>query len=170
MATYRLPIINSFSIPDTRLTTGNVIPEPMNINFGTNNRFRHLLIRFLDTSTKDGLAGKFKVPKNYVGSAKIIIDWSATVTTGNVVWGFDYNHAAAGGSMDPSTDTESLTVTSAAPGTARLLVEASISVTSSNLAIDDEVMFLFSRVGSSGSDTMASNAYLFSLLFEYTDV
>lgn len=170
MSTYRLPILNFATIPDTRLTTGNVIIEPMNVNFGSNNRFRHMLVRFLDTATKDGLAGKFKVPKNFVSSAKIIAVWAATVTSGSVVWEFDYNKAAAGATLDPSTDLETPTVTTATNGTARIATESSISLTSANFSVDDEVLFLFSRLGSSGSDTMASNAYLFSLLFEYADV
>ena len=37
-------------------------------------------------TTRIGLRGGFSVPKNYVGSAKVIIVWSATVTTGEVVW------------------------------------------------------------------------------------
>ena len=170
MATHRLPILNFATVPDTRLTNGNVIIEPENINFSpTNKRYRHMLVRFANTSTKDGLAGKFKVPKNYVGNAKIIVSWSATVTTGNVVWVFDYTAVASGESLDPSADQESANTGTVTPnGTARYAVESPITLTSANLAVDDEVRFIFSRDGS--TDTMNGDAYLFSLTFEYTDV
>lgn len=172
MSTFRVPILNVAAFPDTRLTTGNVIVEPENMNFGSNSRYRHLLVRFLDTSTKDALAGKFIVPVNYVGNAKIYVEWASTVADNskNVVWTFDYNTAAVGDSYDPSADAESLTVTSANGSTARIRLEASMTATAANFAANKEVMFIVSRNGASGSDTLASNAYLFNLLFEYTDV
>jgi len=49
---------------------------------------------FNDTATRDLLYGLFNVPKNYVGTASVIIVWTTTAITGNVVWDFDYRTVA----------------------------------------------------------------------------
>jgi hypothetical protein len=115
--------------------------------------------------------GRFRVPKNYVGTAKIVFEWSATLTTGDVVFDFDYN--AVGGndteSLDPSAWQESVSVTDTAPGTARRKLAAEVSLTSTNLAVDDIVDFFIGRDGAAAADTMAGRAYLFEATFEYAD-
>jgi hypothetical protein len=167
MATFRIPILNGNTLPDT---SGNVFYEPYNIK-ATNDLWRHGHWIFNDTATDLFLYGLFNVPKNYVGTASIIIVWTSTATSGNVVWGFDYR--AVGGndaeSLDQGTAQESGTVTDAAPGATDRRLETSISLTGSNIVADDTVEFILSRDGTSGSDTMAAAAQIVGLYFQYAD-
>lgn len=170
MATYRLPILNSATKPDNN---GNTYPDPLAVNFSpTNKRYDVMLTAFTSQSARQGIAGKFAVPKNYVGTAKIVVVWSTTATSGDVVWDFDYT--AVGGdtteTLDPSTDQESVTGTDSAAATARRKQDLSINLTSANLAVDDQVLFNFFRDGADAADTLAATAYLFDLFFEYADV
>lgn len=167
MATHRIPILGFSTVPDA---SGNVFLEPYDVK-ATNDVWDRLVVIFNDTATRLGLQGGFVVPKNYVGSAKIIVVWTSTATSGNVAWDFDYR--AVGGddaeSLDQSGTQESATVTDAAPGAAHRRLEAQISLTSANLAADDEVEFGLFRDGADGADTMTAAAIVFSVLFEYAD-
>lgn len=167
MATHRIPIIGWNTLPDN---SGNVFFEPYPVK-ATNDRWDHGHFIFNDTSTRLELYGLFHVPKNYVGTAKIIIVWTTTAITGNVVWDFDYR--AVGGddaeSLDQTGQQEALTVTDAAPGATDRRMEVSIALTSANLAADDTVEFLLARDGADAADTMAAAAQLVGLLFEYAD-
>ena len=168
MATHRIPIINFATKPDNN---GDTYFEPSAINLNANDRYDHMVLAFTDQGAREGVAGKFVVPKNYVGTAKIIVVWRTTATTGDVVWDFDYR--AVGGdsseSMDPTTDQETLTVTDTASGTARQRQECSMTATAGNFAADDEVLFNFYRDGVNASDTLAASAWVDSLIFEYAD-
>lgn len=169
MATFRLPILNTFVKPDTN---GNTYWEPESVNFSpTNKRYDHMVVAFTSQSAKQGISGKFTVPKNYVGTAKIIIEWATTATTGDCGWAVAYTAVASGETLDPSTDQEApATVTQTTSATARLRNETSITLTSANLAVDDEVLFNFYRDGAAAGDTLAATAWLFNLIFEYADV
>jgi len=166
MATHRIPILTWAANPGN----SDVFFEPYTVK-ASNDVFAPLVAVFNNTSTKDGLHGRFTVPKNYSSNAKIIIFWTTTVTSGNVVWDFDYR--AIGGddaeSMDPATTQESVTVTDAAPSAAHERMVATLSLTSGNLAVDDSVPFTLFRDGADASDTAAAAAILFEALFEYTD-
>jgi hypothetical protein len=169
MATFRLPILGWATAPDT---SGNVWMEPLSIA-ATNDRWPHLVWRFKDTSTRPAIEGVFSVPKNYnaSGTTSFVIVWSSTATSGNVVWDADYRAVTGNDSesLDQTTQDEQLTVTDAAPGAAWRRLETSVSATAANFAADDTVQFEFARDGVSGSDTMAADAYLFGLFFQYTD-
>lgn len=168
MATHRISILGWPTLPDT---SGNVFFEPYTIK-ATNDVWGRLVAVFNDTATRIGLAGGFTVPKNYVGTAKLIIVWTTTATTGAVVWDFEYR--AVGGddttSLDQAGTQESLTVTDTAPGAANRRMETSITLTAGNFAVDNEVEFNFYRDGTDGADTLAAAALGVALLFEYTDV
>lgn len=167
MATHRIPILGWGTLPDT---SGNVYIEPYDVK-ATNDVWDRLIWVFADTSTRLGLHGGFTVPKNYVGTAKIIVVWTSTATSGNCVWDFDYR--AVGGddteSLDQSGTQESVSATDAAPSAAHERMEASLTLTSGNLAVDDEVEFTLFRDGTDASDTMAAAALAFQVLFEYAD-
>lgn len=174
MAIQRIPILGPLTRPDD---TGEAFFEPADLNFGSNDLVRAYVLGLGSAlaaapTVKHGAYGRFRVPKNYVGSAAIIIEWSATLTSGDVVFDFDYN--AVGGndaeSLDPAAWQQSVTVTDTAPTTARLKLTASLSLTSGNLAVDDVVDFFIGRDGADGADTMAGRAYLFLATFEYADV
>lgn len=174
MATHRIPLLSALSRPDE---TGEVFFEPADLNFGSNDLVKAYVMALgsalaAQPTIKHGTYGRFRIPKNYVGSAVVVIEWSATLTSGDVVFDFDYN--AVGGndaeSADPAAWQESVTVTDTAPGTARRKLTATVSLTSGNFAVDDVVDFFIGRDGGDSADTMAGRAYLFMASFEYADV
>lgn len=168
MATHRIPILGFGTSPDTG---GDVFFEGYPIK-ATNDVWERLVCIFNDTAARDGLHGGFVVPKNYVGSANLIVVWTSTATSGDVEWDFDYR--AVGGndteSLDQSGTQESANANDTAPSAAHERMEISIALTDANFAVDDEVEFTLFRDGTDGGDGMAAAAILFSLMFEYDDV
>jgi len=167
MSVHRMPILGWGTIPNS---SGSVFFEPYNIK-ATNDVWDRLVCIFNDTATRIGLAGGFTVPKNYVGSAKLIIVWTSTATTGDVEWDFDYR--AVGGdnteSLDQAGTQQSVNLNDTAPSAANRRMECSIVLTDSNFAVDDEVEFELFRDGTDAGDTMAAAAIVFSVMFEYAD-
>lgn len=168
MATIRIPILEFGAIPDVQ---GNIFVDTYD-NYSTNDLYDGLVIAIADSAVKNVLHGRFNVPKNYVGTASIVIVWTAIVTVGNVVFDFDYT--AVGGndteSFDPAAHQESVTVTDAAPAAVNRRLEASVNLTSANLAADDTVQFQLSRDGTDAADTMAGTALILGAYFQYSDV
>ena len=165
MALHRISILEA-ALPDT---SGNTWFEPASISQPTNDRYPQTVARFLNSATKDGIGGHFRIPKNYVGTPKFYVLWTTTATSGDAIWDLDYTSIASSGeSVDPSADQESLTVTTAAPGTTQLTQESSMTATGSNFAVDDLVQFKVSRDGAS-SDTIAADLVVYDVVFEYAD-
>lgn len=166
MATHRKSIMQNLQFD----SSGNGYFAPY-ADLATNDQWNPQVAVFKDTSTRIVLYGTSSIPKNYVGTASVIIVWTSTATSGNVVWDFDYR--AVGGndseSLDQTGTQEAVTVTDAAPGAAHRRLEVSISLTSSNLAADDTIEFLIARDGADGSDTMAASAILAGVFLEYSD-
>ena len=169
--TQRKRLLGWQTMPDS---TGEAFFQPADPDFGSSDIARQLVLALglataSQPSAKHGVYGAFRVPTDFVSDAKIVIEWSATLTSGNVVFDFDYN--AVGGddteTFDPAAWQESLTVTDAAPGTARRKLTAELTMTDANLAADDVVEFFLGRDGADGSDTMAGRAYVFEVSFEY---
>lgn len=130
-----------------------------------------MVLVFASQTAKQGISGKFTVPKNFVSAPKIIIDWATTATSGAVAWSVAYTAVAAGETLDPSSDQEApAVVTQTTSGTARFRNNTSITLTAANFAIDDEVLFNFFRDGADAGDTLSAAAWLFGLQFEYQDV
>ena len=167
MATHRVPILGHGTTPDT---SGDVFQEPYSIK-AINGLWQRLVTIFNDTAARIGLRGGFAVPKNYVGTPKIIIVWTATATSGDVEWDFDYR--AVGGddseSLDQATAQESVNQNDTAPSAIHERMEVSLSLTAGNFAVDDEVEFELFRDGTDAGDTMAAAAIVFGVYFEYTD-
>lgn len=167
MATHRISIFGRM-MPDT---SGNCWFEPASITQPTNDRYPQMVAIFKDNSTKAGFGGNFRIPKNYNTTPKVYVLWTSTATSGNAVFDFDYTAVAkTGESVDPAADQESLTVTTAAPGTTQLTLESSMSLTAGNLAIDDLVQFKISRDASDAADTITGvNLACYDVVFEYSD-
>lgn len=165
MATHRL-YFGGLLVPDT---SGNAYWQPASI-LDTNDLYgTSQVLIFADSGTKVGASCVIPVPKNYVGTAKIGVRWKATATSGDVVFDVDYRSIATNEAGDPSSHQESLTVTDTADGTARDLNDAEVTLTASNLAVDDSLFVTISRDGASGSDTMAASAQLVEAYLEYAD-
>lgn len=172
MATHRIPILGPSTLPDT---SGECWMEYYPA-LATNDVWKMLVGRFgannaAQPTVRHGMYGSFIVPKNYVGTPKVYFFWTATLTSGNVVWDFEYR--AIGGddaeSLDQAGTQESLTVTDAAPTAAHRLLTPSVTLTAANLAADDLVEFFLARDGADAADTMAGSALLFAAIFEYAD-
>jgi len=168
MATFRKPILGFGTLPNTG---GEVFFEPYSVK-ATNGVWKRLVLIFNGSlSTRNGVAGGFSVPKNYVGSANLIIVWTSTATTGDVEWDFDYR--AVGGndteSLDQSGTQESVNSNDTAPSAAHERMEISIPLTDGNFTIDDEVEFELFRDQVDAGDTMAAAAIVFSVFFEYSN-
>lgn len=160
------------TVPDT---SGNCWFEPYDV-LATNDVWDYLVVRFgssnaAQPTTRIGLRGSFDVPQNYVGTASIIVHWTATVITGDVVWDFDYR--AIGGddleSLDQAGTQEAVTVTDTAPSAANERMTATLSLTSANLAAGDTVQFELFRDGVDVADTMAASAIVHEVIFQYND-
>ncbi len=164
MATHRLDITNLF-VPDNE----DVYWEPASVAF-TTAPWKQPILVFLETSSRRGAFAAFSVPENYVGTANFVIQWTTdTATTNDVEWDIDYRAVDVGESVDQSGNQESLNVNDTAPGTAELLQEASVSATDANFATEDLVQIGLFRDGTDAGDTLADEARVFKVFFEYAD-
>ena len=167
MATFRLPILGANTVPDS---SGEVFFEPYTVK-ATNDNWGHMVLIYNDSATRNGLRGAFDVPQNYVGSAVIIIHWTATATSGDVEFDFDYR--AVGGddteSLDQATAQETVNQNDTVPSAVNERMTASLTLTAGNFAAGDTVEFELFRDGTDGGDTMAAAAIVHQVLFEYAD-
>lgn len=172
MATHQRSILGFGTKPDT---SGECFLEPYSV-LATNDAWDRLVARFgisnaAQPAVRHGFYGGFVVPQNYVANAIIVVVWTATLTSGNVVWDFDYR--TVGGddttSLDQSGTEAATTVTDAAPGAANRRLAVNIVQTDGNFSAGEEVEFFFGRDGVDASDTMAGAALLFELIFQYMD-
>lgn len=171
MATYQLPIVGWQAKPDT---SGECFPEPFAV-LATNDAWDPLVFRFgisnaAQPTVRHGFFGIFTVPQNYTSAAVVIPMWTASLTTGNVVWDFDYRTVTGDDttSLDQAGTEAATTVTDAAPSAAFERNTPSIAQTDGNFAAGETVEYFFARDGADAADTMAGAALLFELVFQYT--
>ncbi len=167
MATHSIDMIGWPTSPDT---SGDVFFEPYSIKSAGVGRWDEMQVGiFNDTANRNGLQGRFKVPKNYVGTANLIIDWTPdSATSGEVAWDFEYRAVAATQDFDQATQDEAVNVDGTAVG-ADDRVTNTISLTDGNFAVDDIVQWELFRDGTDADDDMSGAAILFGLYFEYAD-
>jgi len=167
MATHVIDMISWATAPDG---SGDVFFEPYSIKSGGTGRWDEMQVGIFNAgSTRDGMQGRFRVPKNYVGSANVLIDWASdTATSGDVEWDFEYRAVAALQSFDQATQDESVNSEDTA-GAVDRREALSIALTDGNFAIDDIVQWELFRDQVDAGDTMAGAALLFGLYFEYAD-
>lgn len=165
MATIIADVFGALQLPDT---SGNVWAEPASLT-QTNDLYPQMIWRFKDTATKIKLGFRFIIPNDYVGSPVFGVVWTSTATSGDVVWDLDYVCAARTATLDPAADEENLTVTSTAPGTSQTGVNPTMSATAANLSAGQVIQGVLARDGASGSDTMAADAVVYGLYFQYAN-
>jgi hypothetical protein len=163
MATHLLPI--ALELPDS---SGNAYFEPAAVNFGSNDRYPGMVLVLKDTATRVGCGFKFRVPQNYVGTPKFVVEWATTATSGTFDVEVDYTAIAAGETLDPSSDQENVAATDTAPGTARFRETVELAATGGNFAAGDIVLGSLFRDGAD-ADTIAASVYVFGLYFSYAD-
>ena len=170
MATHQISILGAATLPDS---VGNVWFEPAALTQPTNDLLPQLVARFkyTNTSVKTVLGGNFIIPQNFVSAPVFRIRWTTTATTGDIVWDVDYvSIAASGETFDPAAVQRNVTVTTTAPGTTQLGVQSSLSGTASDMAAGDLVQFGIARDETDVADTMAADAVVYAIIFEYSDV
>lgn len=164
-ATYQVRVLTSAALPDT---SGNTWFEPAALS-QTNDRYPQIVTTFRDSGTKTGVGTNFTIPQNYTGSGTFVILWAATATSGATVWDVDYTAISASGeTFDPGTDQEALTATTTTNGTAEIGNSSSLAATGTNFAAGDVVQVKISRDGVDAADTMAADAVVYAILFQYT--
>ncbi len=169
MATIQVSALTGGVAPDS---TGRCWLEPYDV-FASNDVWKNLIYRFKNPAGGEahGFYGTFTVPQNYVGTATMVPVWTSTATSGNCRWRFTYR--AVGGddteSLDQSGNQEQVSVTDVAPTAAQRRLTPTMSLTAGNFAAGDTVEFLFERNDDTGVDTMAADAVVFDLIFQYSD-
>ena len=165
MATHRIGILGPGTVPDT---SGNVFFETYSVT-DTATILDPLILNFSFSSTKDGVRGSFIVPQNYSGTAKIVIFWNANATTGDAIFDLSYLTRSDDEDMGAAATDTTDTVTTGTAGTAFLLNTSTITLTSGDFAASDVVTFELFRDQANASDTLAVDALVFAVLFEYAD-
>lgn len=165
MSIHRPPILNG-ALPNG---SGSVFFEPYSIK-ATNDVTGGMVLIFNDTATRIGIRGNFIVPQNYVGTAKLLVDWTSTAITGDVEWDFDYRAVAIGESFDQATVQETVNLNGTAPVAAHERRVTELVLTSTNLVAGDQVLFELFRDGTDAGDTMVAAAIVFGAYLEYSDV
>ena len=170
MATQHLPLFGWNTRADT---TGRAYFAPYD-NYATNLLFKHhVLVLENPSSNIHGVYGQFQVPEDYVDTAVMRVLWTTQVTTGTVV--FFFNYRAVGGndteSLDQATFQEQIDIQDVAPSAIDERMNVSGSVTDSNFAAGDSVGFFFGRDGVVGvpDDDLADAVQVVELIFEYAD-
>lgn len=167
MATYDLPIITANFIPDS---TGRTFIQPYTILAGTN-MWGQLTCVLTDPASaqQHGFYGQFTVPQNYISTPVLVTRWTAGATAGNVLNVVNYRVVAVGSSMTGTTQ-DTVSATTAAPGSTNLLLETTMSLSGPAFTANAEVEYYISRADlPSGTDTMAASQSVFTLIFRYAD-
>lgn len=169
MATHRIPIIGWDSLPDA---SGDVFFESATIK-ATNDFFKQLDLIFNDSGNDDELFGSFVVPQNYVGSANLVVDWTTTAIIGDVEFGFAARSISGNDaeSYDQATADESLLSgnNDTAPSATDERMEFVIALTDNKYVAGDTTLWIFSREGADGGDTLSAAVRVRGLYFEYAD-
>ncbi len=172
-STMRYSMMNHSSVTPNPAGTETFF-EPYSIT-ATNDVWPALVLRMgastsSQPTTRDGIYGFFNLPKNYTAvtsSTKVIVVFTSTDTAGNVVNDFDYRCVTGSSeSLDQTSTQESVTATTAVPGTAMNRTEASLTITAANCAADDTIEWFLARDGADANDT-ADGTIVFDVLLEY---
>lgn len=163
--------VSSATPPDG--SSGNAAPGFAVIQGTESNPKKHFVVAQFDATTDEHLWWVFRMPADYASGGTVKLAWMANSASGNsVVW------AAGLGAVTPSdADTPvehaggavSSTATAANATEARRLVESSITLANlDSVAAGDLVVLLIHRDSDNGSDTLAVDAELITVAFEYT--
>lgn len=129
-----------------------------------------------DAGSDEGVRGRFSIPKNFVGTPKLVVKGildGAVGATDTLGFGVRKravaNNEAADGSFDAEqTVSATIGATGGSSHSDEDLIELSITLTAGDYAVDDEV-FVYVYIDASGT-TYAGNFLLLAVEFEYTDV
>lgn len=173
MALHRKSIINHTMLPDAGVfqdRIGNQITAATAPSVGG-------LLAYVvaDGGADEGWQGSFSIPKNYVGTPKIVVKGildGAPGASDTLGFGFRKRAVANNESADGTFDAEQvISATIGSGGSAHAdedMFELLITLTAGDYAIDDEVFYYF-YVDASGT-SYVGNVLITRVEFEYTDV
>lgn len=154
-------------------SSGNAAPALLRLQGTESNPKKHFVYAAFDAATDEHLWWVWRLPSNYASGGTVKLMWMANaVTSTSVVWG-----ASLGAITPADTDTPvehanaaATTATTAINTTeARRLTETSIALGNLDSAGAGDVVFLLVyRDADNGSDTLAVDAELITVTFEYT--
>jgi hypothetical protein len=104
-----------------------------------------------------------RIPASYAASAATVeIEWTATITSGNVVLGMTLRKVSGNDSdsLDQTGSTEAVQATFAAPSASGRRMKSTLTLTHGNFAAGDTLQFFVGRLGADASDTMAGSVLL----------
>lgn len=163
MATHRISILGPMTVPDA---DGDVFFQPYSV-VDSGAAIDPLVLMFNNSGNKDGVRGVFEVPQNYVGTANLVIKWTANATSGTCIFDWSVLPRAITEDMGAAAARTTETATDTKTGTAFLLEVVTMTLTDADYAAGDVVTFEFFR--DSPTDSMAAAAAVFSVHFEYND-
>lgn len=127
-----------------------------------------------DGGSDEGVYVRVSIPKNYVGSPKLVVKGvldGAPGASNTLGWGFRKRAVANNEAADGTFDAEqTVSATIGSNGSAHSdedLIEQSITLTAGDYAVDDSV-FGYLYIDASGT-SYAGNVLLLSVEFEYAD-
>lgn len=163
MATHRIDISGLFKSDNDK-----VYWEPVSVK-ATTGPWEYDVLIFEDGSTRDGAHASFKVPKNYVGGAAIVVTSTAEITSGNVEADVDYRAVAVGESLNQAGTDQSVNELRSPPATAHFLQELVLTLTAGNFTVDDLVQLALFRDKTDAGDTLADEWIVHKIEFQFTD-
>ncbi len=168
MTTHRKPIMGFGIKPDV---TGECYFPPVDVEMtlGTG-LMKNIICTLKDPSADTGFHGMFKVPKNYIGTPKIVITGIIDGTVGSTSVDFEFSYVSLANNESIETGwVESVTWDSGNTSgwTTEDLMELVSGALGSNFSVDDQVFFYMKR--DYGTDDFVGDFHVTALEFEYND-
>lgn len=173
MATFRKSVLGFTAVPESTVfpdLVANQITEATAPSVGS-----QLCYVMADGGADEGIYVSFQIPKNYVGTPKIVLKGILDGAPGagdDLGFGFRKRAVANNESSDGTFDAEQTVQNTDIGSTGSNfsdedLYEASIALTAGDYAVDD-IVHGYVYIDASGT-TYAGNVLLVSVEFEYTD-
>lgn len=163
--------MNAAVLPDG--SSGNAAPALSRLIGTESNPKKHLHIAAFDSATDEHLHFSFRVPADYASGGDVKLLWMTnTASANNVVWGARIGAvtpADADTPVEHAAAAASTTTTAGNATEARRLIETSITLANlDSLAAGDLATLIVYRDADNAADTLAADAELINVAFQYT--
>lgn len=172
MATGTLQWAMNAAIPPDG-SSGNAAPGMVRIQGTEANPKKHFLIAAFDAATDEHVHFVLQAPQDYASGGLVRLKWMTNSASANsVVWGARIGAVTAADADTPvehAAAAASTTTTAGNATEARRLIETTITLANlDSLAAGDMAFLIVYRDADNASDTLAADAELISVAFEYT--
>ncbi len=171
MATGSILLLVGAAVPSDG-SASNAAPQPVTkIGTEANPKKRYLTYAF-DAGTDEMMTFSFQMPQEYASGGTLRIKWTTSVTTSTaVIWAAKVS-AVTAGDADTRAEHASSTAATVSSNTntteAGREAEATITLNMDSAAAGDMIDIVFYRDADNGSDSLAVDASLEGLNFEFT--